>query len=119
MSNTAYFDGASFARQIGMLPAGRLGRGPRHEERVQRRHEVAPRGRGAPKRLMAVLVALTVGLVWWITAWAFGIKAFDAFLLTAALVVGAAAFQIASRSSIGCSAARCPSPRSRAPASES
>ena len=43
---------------------------------------------------MAVLVALTVGLVWWITAWAFGIKAFDAFLLTAALVVGAAAWQL-------------------------
>jgi hypothetical protein len=43
---------------------------------------------------MAVLVALTVGLVWWIAAWAFGIKAFDAFLLTAALVVGAAAFHI-------------------------
>jgi hypothetical protein len=43
---------------------------------------------------MAVLVALTVGLVWWLTALAFGIKAFDAFLLTAALVVGAAAFQI-------------------------
>jgi hypothetical protein len=43
---------------------------------------------------MAVLVALTVGLVWWITAWAFGIKAFDAFLLTAALVVGVAAFQM-------------------------
>jgi hypothetical protein len=43
---------------------------------------------------MAVLVALTVGLVWWIAAWAFGIKAFDAFLLTAALVVGAAAFQM-------------------------
>jgi hypothetical protein len=43
---------------------------------------------------MAVLVALTVGLVWWIAAWAFGIKAFDAFLLTAALVVGAAAYQI-------------------------
>jgi hypothetical protein len=43
---------------------------------------------------MAVLVALTVGLVWWITAWAFGIKAFDAFLLTVALVVGAAAFQM-------------------------
>jgi hypothetical protein len=43
---------------------------------------------------MAVLVALTVGLVWWITAWAFGIKAFDAFLLTAALVVGTAAFQM-------------------------
>ena len=44
---------------------------------------------------MAVLVALTIGLVWWITASAFGIKSFDAFLLTAAIVVGAAAFQIA------------------------
>ena len=43
---------------------------------------------------MAVVVALTVGLVWWITAWAFGIKAFDAFLLTAGLVVAAAAFEI-------------------------
>ena len=38
---------------------------------------------------MAILVALLVGLVWWICAWAFGIKAFDAFLLTVALVVGA------------------------------
>jgi len=43
---------------------------------------------------MAVLVALTIGLVWWISAWAFGIKAFDAFMLTVALVVGAAAFQM-------------------------
>ena len=43
---------------------------------------------------MAILVALVVGLVWWITAWAFGIKAVDAFLLTAALVVGAAAIHI-------------------------
>jgi hypothetical protein len=43
---------------------------------------------------MAILVALAVGLVWWITAWAFGVKAFDAFMLTAALVVGAAAFEI-------------------------
>jgi hypothetical protein len=43
---------------------------------------------------MSVVVALAVGLVWWITAWAFGIKAFDAFMLTAALVVGAAAFEI-------------------------
>jgi uncharacterized membrane protein len=39
-----------------------------------------------------VYVTLVVGLVWWIAAWAFGIKAFDAFLLTAALVVGAAAY---------------------------
>ena len=43
---------------------------------------------------MGVLVALTIGLVWWITAWAFGIKAFDAFMLTAFLVVSAAAFQL-------------------------
>jgi hypothetical protein len=37
-----------------------------------------------------ILVTLTVGLVWWIAAWAFGIKSVDAFLLTAALVIGAA-----------------------------
>ena len=43
---------------------------------------------------MAVLVALVVGLVWWIAAWSFGIKAFDAFLLTVALVVGAAAYEM-------------------------
>jgi hypothetical protein len=41
-----------------------------------------------------VYVTLVVGLVWWITATAFGIKAFDAFLLTAAMVVGAAAYVI-------------------------
>jgi hypothetical protein len=39
-----------------------------------------------------VYVTLTIGMVWWICAWAFGIKAFDAFLLTAAMVVGAAAY---------------------------
>jgi uncharacterized membrane protein len=44
---------------------------------------------------MTVLVALAVGLVWWIVAWAFGIKAFDAFLLTVALVVGAVAYTMA------------------------
>jgi hypothetical protein len=43
---------------------------------------------------VVVYVTLVVGLVWWISAWAFGIKAFDAFLLTAALVVGAAAYVI-------------------------
>jgi hypothetical protein len=41
---------------------------------------------------MAVLVALTVGLVWWVTAWALGIKSFDAFLLTVLIVVSAAAW---------------------------
>jgi hypothetical protein len=44
---------------------------------------------------MAILVALVVGLVWWITAWAFGIKAFDAFMLTAFLVVCAAGYEMA------------------------
>ena len=43
---------------------------------------------------MIVLVALTIGLVWWIVAWAFGIKAFDAFLLTMFLVVSAAAYML-------------------------
>jgi hypothetical protein len=36
---------------------------------------------------MAILVALTAGLVFWLSAWAFGIKAFDAFLVPVALVV--------------------------------
>jgi hypothetical protein len=39
---------------------------------------------------LSVLVALAVGLVWWISAWALGVKAFDAFLLTLAMVVAAA-----------------------------
>ena len=41
---------------------------------------------------MIVYVTLTIGLVWWICAWAFGIKSLDAFMLTAAMVVGAAAY---------------------------
>jgi hypothetical protein len=42
-----------------------------------------------------VLITLTIGLVWWLVAWALlGIKAFDAFLLTIALTVGAAAYTI-------------------------
>jgi hypothetical protein len=43
---------------------------------------------------MAVLVTLTVGLVWWIAAWSLGIKAFDAFLLTIFMVVVAATARI-------------------------
>jgi hypothetical protein len=43
---------------------------------------------------VAVLVTLTVGLVWWIAAWALGIKAFDAFLLTVFMVVAAATARI-------------------------
>jgi hypothetical protein len=41
---------------------------------------------------VTVYVTLVIGLVWWIAAWAFGIKAFDAFLLTAVMVVSAAAY---------------------------
>jgi len=40
---------------------------------------------------LIVLVAFTVGLVFWIVAWSFGVKAFDAFMVTALLVVSAAA----------------------------
>ncbi len=43
---------------------------------------------------MAILWALLVGLVIWVVAWALGIKAFDAFLVLVALVVGAAAFRL-------------------------
>jgi hypothetical protein len=43
---------------------------------------------------MAVLVALTIGLVWWIGAWSFDVKAFDAFMVTVALVVTAAAYRL-------------------------
>ena len=39
-------------------------------------------------------MTLTVGLVWWIAAWALGIKAFDAFLLTVFMVVAAATARI-------------------------
>jgi hypothetical protein len=41
-----------------------------------------------------VLVALVVGLVVWICAWTFGIKAFDAFLATLALVLLAVTYNL-------------------------
>jgi uncharacterized membrane protein len=43
---------------------------------------------------VTIYVTLIIGLVWWIVAWAFGIKAFDAFLLTVAMVVTAAAYTL-------------------------
>ena len=43
---------------------------------------------------MAVLVTFTIGLIWWVCAWAFGIKAFDAFLLTVFITVVAATYVI-------------------------
>jgi len=44
---------------------------------------------------VTVLVTLTIGLIWWITAWSFDIKPFDAFMLTVLMVVLAAAYTIA------------------------
>jgi hypothetical protein len=43
---------------------------------------------------VSVLVAFTVGLVFWVAAWAFGMKAFDAFLVTLALTIGAATVRL-------------------------
>jgi len=43
---------------------------------------------------MVILVALTIGLVWWVSAWALGIKSFDAFMVTALIVVIAAGWYV-------------------------
>jgi hypothetical protein len=44
---------------------------------------------------MVILVALTIGLVWWVSAWALGVKSFDAFMVTAFIVVIAAGWYVA------------------------
>jgi hypothetical protein len=44
---------------------------------------------------VSVLVALAVGLVFWISAWALGMKSFDAFMVTAGLTLAAATARIA------------------------
>ena len=44
---------------------------------------------------MVILVALTIGLVWWITAWSLGIKSFDAFMVTGFIIVLAAGWYVA------------------------
>jgi hypothetical protein len=43
---------------------------------------------------LIVLVAFTVGMVFWIVAWSFGVKSFDAFMVVALLTVTAAAIRI-------------------------
>ena len=43
---------------------------------------------------MVILVALTIGLVWWVSAWALGVKSFDAFMVTALIVVLAAGWYV-------------------------
>ena len=45
---------------------------------------------------MIVLVAFTTGLVFWITAWSFGIKSFDAFMVMVLLTAIAATVRIVS-----------------------
>ena len=44
---------------------------------------------------MIVLVTFTVGMVFWVVAWAFGMKAFDAFLVPALLTFVAAGIRLA------------------------
>lgn len=44
---------------------------------------------------MTVLVTFTVGLVLWVVAWAFGIKAFDAFMFAAFITFVAAGVELA------------------------
>ncbi len=44
---------------------------------------------------MSILIALTIGLVWWVSAWALGIMSFDAFMVTGLVVVLAAAWYVA------------------------
>ena len=44
---------------------------------------------------MPILVALTIGLVWRVCAWALGVKSFDAFMVTALIVVIAATWYVA------------------------
>lgn len=43
---------------------------------------------------MAILVAFTIGMVFWVSAWALGVKSFDAFMVMGLLVVIAAAWYV-------------------------
>jgi hypothetical protein len=43
---------------------------------------------------MVILIAFTIGMTWWVAAWALGVKSFD-FMVTALIVVVAAAWYVA------------------------
>ena len=43
---------------------------------------------------MRIVVVLTIGLVFWVTAWTFGIKALDASLVVLLLLLGVVAYQL-------------------------
>jgi hypothetical protein len=44
---------------------------------------------------MPILIALTIGLAWWVCGWALGVKSFDAFMVSALIVVIAATWYVA------------------------
>ena len=44
---------------------------------------------------MVIVVAFTIGMVFWVSAWALGVKSFDAFMVTGLMTVGAAAWYVA------------------------
>ena len=63
---------------------------------------------------MIVLVTFTIGMVFWVVAWAFGMKGFDAFLVPALLTLrGRGRPAGASPTSIACSRARHATPGGR------
>ncbi len=43
---------------------------------------------------MVILVATIVGLVLWIVLWAVNVKAFDAFMLTTVIILGACIWHV-------------------------
>ena len=43
---------------------------------------------------MTILLAITFGLVFWLVAWAVGIKGFDALMVTMAIVLGACTWHV-------------------------
>lgn len=45
---------------------------------------------------MGIFLATVVGLVVWVVLWAIGIKSFDAFLLTLAIIMGAVTWHVVS-----------------------
>ena len=88
--NTAFADGAALARGHGPASAAGLRRREGHVQRLQHVHEGARRRVRRAVPLMVILVAFTTGMVWWVSAWALGVKSFDAFMVTALIVVLAA-----------------------------
>ncbi len=91
LKNTAYYDGAAFMRQLGMLPAAGLGARAGDQDGLQHREQGQAHGGREARPAMIILVTFTVGLVIWVAGWAFGLKAFDVFMLTVLMTLIAAA----------------------------